>query len=173
MAMGHKTTVIGTDGYVKTGNGTSFSGPLIAGFVACLKQAHPTMTNDRLFKAIIMSADRYNKPDTAYGFGIPNILKADSILKVMARIDKVESAVFRAYPNPGNNLLTIDSKELIEQVTILTTDGRIVLQSLPADQLTSVSLNTENLAEGIYLIQVRTISGSGVLRWICSDAEKK
>jgi hypothetical protein len=173
MAMGLKVTIIGSDGFLKTGSGTSFSGPLMAGFVACLKQAHPTMTNDRIFKAIIMSADRYSKPDTAYGYGIPNILKADSILNVLAKVDRFEATFYKAYPNPGMGSLTLESKALIEEISIVGIEGRKVLHEVLSNPEYKIKLNAENFKEGLYLIRIRTASGSGVLRWICSGIEKK
>ncbi len=62
--------------------GTSFSGPIIAGAVACLWQAHPECTNMEIIDAVIKTADRYTHPDNQYGYGIPNFDKADKYLKL-------------------------------------------------------------------------------------------
>jgi len=51
--------------------GTSFSGPLTAGFAACAKQARPNLTNMELFKEIEKSADLYPYFDYAHGYGVP------------------------------------------------------------------------------------------------------
>lgn len=51
--------------------GTSFSGPLTAGFAACAKQAMPGLTNMQLFKEIEKSADMYPYFDYAHGYGVP------------------------------------------------------------------------------------------------------
>ncbi len=61
--------------------GTSFSGPIIAGAVACLWQAHPRCTNMEIIDAVIKSADRYTNPDNEYGYGLPDFDKADKYLK--------------------------------------------------------------------------------------------
>ena len=67
VAMGQGVTYINNQANLRTGSGTSFSGPIIAGFVACLKQAWPSLTNQQIYEAVIQSADRYSNPDTAYG----------------------------------------------------------------------------------------------------------
>ncbi len=65
--------------------GTSFSGPIIAGAVACLWQAHPTCTNMEIIDAVIKSADKYRKPDDKYGYGLPDFDKADKYLKMKGK----------------------------------------------------------------------------------------
>lgn len=51
--------------------GTSFSGPLVAGFVACAMQTRPAYTNMKLFHEIEKSADLYPYFDYAHGYGVP------------------------------------------------------------------------------------------------------
>lgn len=51
--------------------GTSFSGPLVAGFVACAIQTRPGYTNMQLFKEIEKSGDLYPYFDYAHGYGVP------------------------------------------------------------------------------------------------------
>lgn len=52
-------------------DGTSFSCPLVAGFVACAWQATPGVSNMQLFRMIEQSADLYPYCDYAYGYGVP------------------------------------------------------------------------------------------------------
>lgn len=85
MAVGFQTTIIEPSGDIRKGNGTSFAAPAMAGFVACLKQAHPLRSNMEIITAIRQSADRYGKPDVkgGYGYGIPDACLADEILGAM------------------------------------------------------------------------------------------
>ena len=62
------------------GNGTSYSAPLFAGMVACLKQAFPDKTPYEIADAIRKSGSQYANPDTALGYGITDFLKAYNIL---------------------------------------------------------------------------------------------
>ncbi len=52
--------------------GTSFSCPLISGFVACLLQANPNLTNMQLFRAIEKTGDLYPYFDYRHGYGVPH-----------------------------------------------------------------------------------------------------
>ncbi|MCB9261533.1 MAG: S8 family serine peptidase [Flavobacteriales bacterium] len=51
--------------------GTSFSGPLVAGFVACAKQIRMGYKSMDLFHEIEKSADLYPYFDYAHGYGVP------------------------------------------------------------------------------------------------------
>ncbi len=51
--------------------GTSFSGPLVAGFVACAMQTRPAYSNMKIFDDIQKSGDLYPYFDYAHGYGVP------------------------------------------------------------------------------------------------------
>jgi serine protease AprX len=51
--------------------GTSFSGPLVAGFVACAIQTRPGYSNMKIFEEIEKSGDLYPYYDYAHGYGVP------------------------------------------------------------------------------------------------------
>ncbi len=70
-ALGQSTTVSTTYG-VGTGNGTSYSSPIIAGLMACLWQAAPNLTSAQLREIIIHTGHLYLEPDNAMGHGIPD-----------------------------------------------------------------------------------------------------
>ena len=80
-AVGKQTSLINpSNGYVMTGNGTSFACPLVAGMAACLWSALPNATNMEIRERIIRSADRYTQPHEQYGYGIPNAWQAYTML---------------------------------------------------------------------------------------------
>ena len=74
------STVVYTASGAGTVNGTSFSNPNIAGLIACLWQAFPHFNNMMILEALYKSADRYNKPDNRYGYGVPDMKTAYKIL---------------------------------------------------------------------------------------------
>lgn len=59
----------------RTGNGTSFATPRIAGMAACLWQALPHLTAMQLRERIIQSAHLYPEHDERIGYGIPDAWK--------------------------------------------------------------------------------------------------
>ncbi len=61
---------------LKGANGTSLASPLVAGLVACLRQAVPDATNQELLDAVRATADQANKPDNERGWGQPNFAAA-------------------------------------------------------------------------------------------------
>ncbi len=79
-AFGSQATILNasTDS-LRTGSGTSFACPLTAGLAACLWSAHPDETAQQIRWRIICSADRYDAPDSDYGYGIPDAWKAHTL----------------------------------------------------------------------------------------------
>jgi len=66
----------GTDG-----SGTSFSCPVISGLCASLMQAVPSASPTDIIDVLHRSSDRYNRPDSLYGYGIPDFIKALRLLE--------------------------------------------------------------------------------------------
>ena len=75
MAVGARTAYQNSRGSVVSGNGTSYSAPLIAGLIACLWQVYPNLTNIEIIKMVKRSSTHYNMPNIQYGYGIPDFLK--------------------------------------------------------------------------------------------------
>ncbi len=84
MAQGTWAWVLGRRQGVYPSNGTSFSGPIIAGAVACLWQANPEFSNMEIIDAIQKSSDNYTSPNADYGYGLPDFNKADLYLKKLS-----------------------------------------------------------------------------------------
>ncbi|MFC1556091.1 S8 family serine peptidase, partial [candidate division KSB1 bacterium] len=83
LAMGSRVwtiSLLDNNGYIRA-SGTSVATPLLAGAVACIMQAHPEWTVQKLREALFHSGDYYirnGKPDPLYihGYGIPNVYEA-------------------------------------------------------------------------------------------------
>lgn len=89
VAMGSRTAVASPQGRITRSYGTSFSGPLMAGVMACLRQAHPDRSNMDLIQAIRLSADQSQFPDNEYGYGVPDAVFADSLLRNFEDLSQV------------------------------------------------------------------------------------
>jgi len=72
MAIGARTFYQNSMGNIVTGNGTSYSTPLIAGLVACLWQANPDKNNMEIIEMVKRSASHFDNPNSTYGYGIPD-----------------------------------------------------------------------------------------------------
>lgn len=80
-AKGVLTTVQGTNGKLSKSFGTSLSGPVMAGSVACLWQAFPELNNMQIIDAVQQTADHADAPDIEVGYGLPDFEKAYFFLK--------------------------------------------------------------------------------------------
>ncbi|MBL4586814.1 MAG: S8 family peptidase, partial [Flavobacteriales bacterium] len=99
-AQGQQAVIINSGGSVVSGNGTSFSSPIMAGMVACLWQAHSDSSNMAVYRAIEQSAHLFNNPNDQYGFGIPNFAKAHLILSDVNPSNINKDQLFPVFPNP-------------------------------------------------------------------------
>ncbi len=163
-AMGQGTLVSLSSGEIGPSNGTSFSGPVIAGAVATLWQANPQASNMQLYDAIQRSADRYSTPGGDYGYGIPNFGYADMLLKNMNGEDAYNDQKIIVYPNPNDgsqlffDFFAAKESEIIIEVSDL--QGRVI-QSQARKVLgntmnfISVNLFSNNMAQGTYILTVR------------------
>jgi len=147
VAKGLGAAVIRSNNVVSTSNGTSFSSPIMAGAVACLWQAFPSMTNSEIMQLIRESSSQYNNPTIQLGYGIPNFR---SILETLSVEDNLLTG-FKVYPNPVNNKLFFDSptKKSIE-ISIFTTEGKMI-KSETLENINYISLS--DLANGFYIVE--------------------
>ena len=79
-AVGWATVVASPKNLSLPGSGTSYSAPLFAGMVACIKQAFPNKTNFEIIDAVRKSGAQYANPDTILGYGITDFLKVYNLL---------------------------------------------------------------------------------------------
>jgi len=132
MAVGFQTTIIEPSGDIRKGNGTSFAAPAMAGFVACLKQAHPLRSNMEIITAVRQSADRYGTPDVkgGYGYGIPDACVADEILTEMdSQFSKQKSWIQKTeykYKVKKNKIKIKKSSSLSGMLTVHNTLEEVV-----------------------------------------------
>ncbi|HBK72162.1 MAG TPA: peptidase S8 [Flavobacteriaceae bacterium] len=151
LAKGGATTIINRTGNVTTGNGTSFSSPVICGVIACFWQANPTKTNAEIIKAIKESGHLYANPTSQEGYGIPDFEKAITTLTV----DELFFDTFKVYPNPFQDKLQFYFANISDEIEVSIYDvlGRkVLIQQLNQQQS---EINTEFLSQGIYLVQIK------------------
>ncbi|MBO6518121.1 MAG: S8 family serine peptidase [Bacteroidia bacterium] len=169
MAMGRGTTYINNQGHLTSGNGTSFSGPLIAGMVACLKEAWPDITNVQMFKAIVASSHLIANPDTfgGYGYGIPNVLRAHENLDVLSSVEVMDFDRPRVYPNPAGDFVVVESVLPLTEIRLNDLTGKTIASQL-ADNKNSSRLSLLGIEAGIYVLEVRSEGN----RWHVVKLEK-
>lgn len=165
MALGLGSTIIGMSGSPTFGTGTSYAAPQMAGFAACLMQAHPERTNMEVIQAIMQSGDRHLKPDTAFGHGTPDACRADSILSVMDSLAlsmemfRDWETYFKIYPNPVEDFIVVDQLSPdfhVQSIEILAQDGGVVhRESVEAGTaLRKHEIVLKDMAAGMYVLKL-------------------
>ena len=107
-AQGQRTTVAGQGYDVTTSNGTSFSGPVMAGAVASLWTALPELNARQLRWMVQLAGHQASQPDSALGFGIPNL--AQALLQELKAQESFLLYLVQDKPNQRPELQTAGSR---------------------------------------------------------------
>jgi serine protease AprX len=163
VAQGVQVVVSDPSGNIGLANGTSFSGPITAGMVACLWQALPTKTNTEIIQIIKQSASIYTNPTPQLGYGIPNY---NSALSTTLGIAEVEKRTVLLYPNPANDVLNINTQGFSANTTIqiYSALGQKVLETKIASANDSISVS--QLASGIYFCRITSGTSTTTIKFI-------
>jgi serine protease AprX len=147
---------------VNRSNGTSFSCPVLSGMTACLLQAVPDATVSQIIDALHTSADRFSKPDSLYGYGIPDMTRALELLQDINL--KIPDNATVAGPNPTAGEIQVTFKEPPGKIIIeIFTISGVRIYRKDYNEFAGRSLRIpvmDTLGQGIYII--RLITGTGV-----------
>ncbi len=163
--------VVDAQGNVTTSNGTSFSAPLIAGFVAGVWQAYPDLNNKEIVEKIKAAGNQALTPDNELGFGIPDFSRVleETLTPVASRQPE---SYFTVFPNPvEEGKVFIESKSGTYtgalDIVLYSSTGQVVLQKhLPNYNKESLSIDTETLTQGIYILQVLARDSSDTFKLV-------
>jgi subtilisin family serine protease len=170
MAMGEGTCVAtGNNGWwpYYNGDGTSFATPVLAGAVACLRQARPYASVQEICDVIRQCGDHVNNPDNYYGYGIPDFSQALELLHVEE--DSVQSnEIINVYPNPNQGEMHVVLNEGAKaELTVFDFMGR-QLYTYSFNGLNHTTLETylNTLDSGIYFIKAISEQGNQTLKLV-------
>ncbi|NWJ49951.1 MAG: S8 family peptidase [Bacteroidetes bacterium] len=138
-----------------TGNGTSFSTPLIAGLCACLWQGNPSASNYDLLKALRITASKSSTPTDQMGFGIANFYKAHLFLKKKEKVIASKPS-FIVTPNPSKDkfdLIIMNNSILDWTIEIYSISGKLIERQTHIIPEKTISIG-DTLKSGIYLLRV-------------------
>ena len=156
VAMGVSVPVQTDQNLVGRSNGTSFSCPVISGMAACLMQAVPGASNSDIIEVLHSSADRYNHPDSLYGYGIPDFVSALDDLQKKYTIIPGEETI--TYPNPTTGNFEIIFHESPKKVTVevLAMTGKLLVKKTYTDCAgrTLVITELQHCSQGIYFVRI-------------------
>ncbi|MGV9013915.1 MAG: S8 family peptidase [Flavobacteriales bacterium] len=149
-------------------NGTSFSGPLVAGLSACLWQLHRDRSSHDIMDAIRKSASQYGHPDNDLGFGIPDFWRAHLLLSGRDLTGLSAPTVLNLLPVPFSDHLDVElysGAANAMDLKIYDVLGKLVWStSTPLEPGTYARVRIQNdllsqLRAGVYVVDVR-VGGS-------------
>jgi hypothetical protein len=133
--------------------------------MACLWQANPDKKNMEIISSVQQSADRYSNPDDSLGYGIPDYVAANDILKIIEIKLPVLDEQISFYPNPFRDNLTVEFEKGSNTdylVEILDVYGRMLHSQMatPGNNTLKVS-GLQSVARGVYIIRI-TMEGKAL-----------
>jgi serine protease AprX len=166
-AMGTQSTVSFVNGsgdtIVSAANGTSFSGPIMAGFVTCFWQANPTFNNMQVIEAIKKLGTQANKPDNRLGYGIPKYGKI-----VVLADEPTFNFKVKVSPNPTKNILNIEllsnMRNKLFDVQIFNLFGQNII--VKNGESGEVKIDLTNLKQGIYIGKIIVESSTHTFKFL-------
>ncbi|WP_396188257.1 S8 family serine peptidase [Flavobacterium sp.] len=147
-AKGQAATVSNTSGAIVTVNGTSFSGPIMAGMVATFWSAVPSLTASQVVNYIKQSADQYTLPTAQKGYGIPDFQFA--LNSAMQLNEYSTDIAFQLVTNPVQNVVNFRMNSTINsgKISLYNSIGKKVIEEeISVDK---PFIYVTNLANGVY-----------------------
>ncbi len=150
------------------GDGTSFSNPVLAGAVACLRQARPNASVQEICDAVRMAGDNVDNPDNYYGYGIPDFVQALEMLPLHVDTFVQQNEIIAVFPNPSKGNVHIQMNEGYQaEIKVYDLMGRH-LTSYHFNGLnhTSIEQFLNTLDNGVYFIKADSELGSQTVRLV-------
>lgn len=165
MAIGTQTIIQQPTGSIGTGNGTSFSGPIISGMAACLWQALPNKTAKEIKDILIENSNMFTTPNDSFGYGIPNIYQA---WLGFAETQIIEGAFkTNAFPNPlSSGLLTLkaSANTTLEIASVFSLDGKLKHTEVFKNVSMASMQIPARIENGLYILTVKTNRGRTITK---------
>jgi subtilisin family serine protease len=151
-ARGSGTYLINSLDNLVQGSGTSYSSPIIAGSIACLLQAFPTLKNNQIMNIIRYTASQFQYPDYYLGYGIPNFELA---YQLALNAEKNPIIIF---PNPVDDILNIVSTiDGYLETNLFDMSGKLLFSNI-INGINNVLL-MQNFQKGIYILEIKSEYG--------------
>lgn len=153
----------GAQAYSDAGLGTSYATPLVAGAVVLLRQLRPSWSAMEVRQALLRSGDRADRPDNAYGWGLPDLRRAlGAVVEPAPGVVKLPG-IWRASREALRFVGVPPAGEI--EFRFQRLDGRVVHQA----RVTGATLWRGSPAPGTYIATWRTKTDHGSRLVVVSD----
>lgn len=101
-----------------------------------------------------------NTAEIFFDFNFPIITNTETVTVMStASIDTATDLSINFYPNPVREFVNISAATILESVSVMDINGRLLSQTAFTGNRTSQQLNIENLKTGIYFLIIRSDKG--------------
>jgi len=155
VSQGQGAAIVQAPGALGFANGTSFSGPIIAGMAACLWQSRPELSVAGLRELIRASSDQSDNPNMYRGYGVPNFWLAYST-PLSTSVPETEKLRFS--PTPSGDFIVFSGLDsnFPSAMRVVDMIGQTVLETLV---INGESVDVSRLSAGMYTIVLRNKHG--------------
>ena len=152
-ARGSGSYVVNEANVIGQNSGTSLSSPILAGALACLKQALPNSSNQELIDFMQQSASQYLTPDYFLGYGIPDFQLA---VGIGLDYEASQRNGFQVYPNPIKDKLQVQFFGDVENAEVSVFDilGKHVFTEAISRYNSTVDFS--NISNGVYIVRIKS-----------------
>lgn len=148
--------------YYFSGDGTSFSCPIVSGIVAILLSANHNLTPMEIREIFRNTSTNKNNPDNLTGWGVVDALAAINTIITDVKAERVADnyMMLTNYPNPFNPVTTIRfsvTEKGNVKITLFNTLGeniRTILNEEVNPGLKEIQFDASDLPSGIYLVNL-------------------
>jgi subtilisin family serine protease len=162
--------IVGWDGLITSGNGTSYAAPLVAGLAAGVWQAYPDLTNIEVIELIKKGSSQFDSPDTLLGYGIPDFKAIQS--EITSLDDDLSERGYKIYPNPvKNHILFIEVlnqdiafNEINIEIFDVNGSGVYNYRAKRIKGGSRFELDLKRLSPGIYVLYLNAGQDSGKVK---------
>lgn len=172
------------DNQYRSFSGTSMAGPHVAGAVALIISANPSLAgrvdviegileSTAISKTDTLSCDGVSGmeiPNPVYGFGRIDALAAvNQALAYSSVQDLPDSNPFIIYPNPTSDKISISfDQRTTATIKLFSYDGKL-LSTKAINTKQNVDFNVTGMANGIYFIRVEDVNNNYIEKFIKVD----
>ncbi|WP_305005198.1 S8 family serine peptidase [Hymenobacter aranciens] len=160
VSMGLNSAVLSPAGNVVRGSGTSFACPILAGMIAGVWQANPTLTAQQIIQALSSTSSQPGTPNSSLGYGLPNFTGANTFAKTLKPpTPEPGDTPFAVYPNPTDDgmlqmTVPLNLRGQPLQVRIIDSRGRLVTTREVTAAAAVEQLPLPGIAKGLYICQI-------------------
>ena len=168
MALGYGVSVASLWDSYYDGSGTSYACPVLAGMAACLWQANKDRTAAEIIETIKNNASNVSSPDSKYGYGIPDMMRAFESLSAYENVVGDVKNMISFFPNPSNGKVTVNlNVDCDVSVVIYDVYGKVLYYNdVCGESVSSLSLVMSSLKNGLYMVNVIGEEGSQTVKFI-------